>query len=142
MLLIMQKKTTEKFKIQHEIIDINFYENENFLLNNPERCYNCRNLMYKKIKELANKKCYDLICDGNNISDLIIDRPGILITYANQFTTPFIEARLSSKEIHEYLNKNNITYYKSTTCLATRIPTNTSVSKEKIERISYCEIIF
>lgn len=133
------KKTTEKFKIQHEIIDINFYENEDFLLNNPKRCYNCRNLMYKKIKELANKRGYDLICDGNNISDLIIDRPGILITYANQFTTPFIEARLSSKEIHEYLNKNNIKYYKSTTCLATRIPTNTAVSKEKIERISYCE---
>lgn len=133
------KHVSESFGIGHEIIDIDFYEDESFLLNDAKRCFTCRELMYTKIEELAHKRGYDFICDGNNISDLVIDRPGILITYAKGFNTPFIEAKLTSKEIHEYLNRNNIPYSRSTTCLATRIPTNTKTTREKIERISYCE---
>lgn len=133
------KNMTQSFGISHEIIDINFYDDEEFLSNLPSRCYTCRNLMYNQIKQMAVKRGFDFICDGNNISDLVNDRPGILITYKNDFKTPFIEAKLTSKEIHEYLDKNNIPYSRSTTCLATRIPTNTQVTHEKIERTDYCE---
>ena len=133
------KKATESFGIRHEIIDINFYEDDKFLSNDSSRCYACRDLMYTQIEQLAKKRGFDFICDGNNISDLVIDRPGILITYKKGFKTPFIDAKLTSKEIHEYLNKNNISYSKSTTCLATRIPTDTPTTYEKIKRISYCE---
>ena len=133
------KRIAELFKINHEIIDVNFYEKEYFLANDSRRCYNCRTLMYSQIERLAHKKGYDFICDGNNISDLVIDRPGILVTYKKGFKTPFIDAKLTSKEIHEYLNMHDIPFSRSTTCLATRIPTNTPTTKEKISRISCCE---
>ena len=133
------KRLSKSFKIRHEVVDIDFYEDEYFLANDAKRCYNCRNLMYSKIEEIAHKNGFDYICDGNNISDLVNDRPGILITYKKNFKTPFIEAKLTSKEIHKYLNDNNIPYSKSTTCLATRIPTNTQTTPEKINKISYCE---
>lgn len=133
------KSMCDSFGIKHEIIDINFYEDPEFLQNSPSRCYTCRDMMYSQIKSTALKKGFDYICDGNNISDLVNDRPGILITYKQRFETPLIKAKLTSKEIHEYLDKNNIPYSKSTTCLATRIPTNTKTDKEKIERISQSE---
>ena len=133
------KRLSESFKIRHEVVDIDFYEDEYFLANDAKRCYNCRNLMYSKIEEIARKNGFDFICDGNNISDLVNDRPGILISYKKNFKTPFIEAKLTSKEIHKYLNDNNIPYSRSTTCLATRIPTNTQTTPEKINKISYCE---
>jgi len=133
------KKLASLFGIKHQIIDINFYEDEYFLSNDSKRCFACRNLMYSQIEELAHQNDFDFICDGNNISDLVIDRPGILVTYEKGFKTPFIEAKLTSREIHEYLNKNNIPYFKSTTCLATRIPTNTPTTQEKITRIGKCE---
>ena len=129
------------FNIKHHIIDINFYEDEEFLKNLPSRCYSCRNLMYEKIKSYGLENGFDYVCDGNNISDLVIDRPGILITYKMGFHTPLIEARLTSKEIHEYLNINNINYSKSTTCLATRIPTETEITTDKIEKIKKAEEI-
>ena len=133
------KKLAQSFGIKHEIVDMNFYEDEYFLSNDSKRCYACRNLMYSKIEETARENGFDFICDGNNISDLVIDRPGILITYKKNFKTPFIEAKLSSKEIHEYLDKHEIPYSRSTTCLATRIPTNTKTTRAKIERISLAE---
>lgn len=133
------KRAAKSFGISHEIIDIDFYEDEYFLSNDSRRCYTCRNLMYSKIEEMACKKGFDFICDGNNISDLVVDRPGILITYAKNFKTPFIEAKLTSAEIHEYLDENGVPYSRSTTCLATRIPTNTKTTPDKINRISCCE---
>lgn len=133
------KTMTRSFGIKHEIVDIDFYKDDYFLSNDSKRCYTCRNLMYSKIEEIARKNGFDFICDGNNISDLVIDRPGILITYKKNFKTPFIEAKLSSKEIHEYLDSHDIPYSRSTTCLATRIPTNTKTTAEKISRIRFCE---
>lgn len=127
------------FGIRHEIVDIDFYEDEEFLKNSAKRCFTCRKLMYSTIEEVARKNGFDFICDGNNISDLVIDRPGILVTYEKGFNTPFIEAKLTSAEIHEYLNEKGISYSSSTTCLATRIPTNTPTTREKIDKISSCE---
>lgn len=131
----------EKFKITHHVIDLNFYEDDEFLNNSHSRCHSCRSLMYEKIKEYALEKGFDFICDGNNISDLVIDRPGILVTYKMEFNTPLIEAKLTSKEIHEYLNENSISYSKSTTCLATRIATGTRITENKIEKIKQGEEI-
>lgn len=133
------KKICNQFNIRHEIIDINFYDDKEFIKNNPKRCFYCRELMYSQIIKKALENNFDYICDGNNISDLVSDRPGILITYAKEFKTPLIEAKLTSKDIHEYLDKHKIPYSRSTTCLATRIPTNTPTTKEKIEKISRCE---
>lgn len=133
------QKMAKRFNIKHHIIDINFYKDSEFLKNSPSRCHSCRNLMYEKIKAHALENGFDYVCDGNNISDLVIDRPGILITYKMKFETPLIEARLTSKEIHEYLNKNNIPYSRSTTCLATRIETNTKITNDKIEKIKKSE---
>ena len=133
------KKVASSFGIKHKVIDINFYEDEYFISNDSKRCFTCRNLMYSQIEKIAHQNSFDFICDGNNISDLVIDRPGILVTYKKGFKTPFIDAKLTSREIHEYLNNNNIPYSRSTTCLATRIPTDTLTTPEKIERISYCE---
>ena len=50
------KKLAESFGINHEIIDIDFYENDDFLANDSRRCYNCRNLMYGQIEKLANER--------------------------------------------------------------------------------------
>ena len=133
------KSTAESFGIRQEIVDIDFYEDDDFLKNTAKRCFTCRNLMYSTIERVARENGFDFICDGNNISDLVQNRPGILITYKKGFKTPFIEARLTSKDIHEYLDRNEIEYSRSTTCLATRIPTNTQVTSDEIERIRYAE---
>lgn len=131
------ENVASEFGIKHEVIDLNFYEHNDLLANKPDRCFVCRDLMYKTIKNYATE--YEAVLDGNNISDLVLDRPGILITYKYNIESPFIQAKLTSKEIHEYLNKHNIPYSRSTTCLGTRLPTNTKMTKENIKQISDSE---
>ena len=95
--------------------------------------------MYGAIKQLANEEGYEIIIDGNNITDLTHDRPGILMKYEFEIKSPFIEAELETYEIHQYLDEKNIEYSKSTTCLATRVMTNETVTIDKVNRIDYCE---
>ena len=49
--------------------------------------------MYGNIKKYATDNGYESVLDGNNISDLVLDRPGILITYKNNVESPFIHAK-------------------------------------------------
>ena len=133
------KRRTSEIGIKHEIIENNFIDVDDIIQNTPQRCLVCRRLMYGAIKQLANDKGYQIIIDGNNITDLIHDRPGILMIYACEIESPFIEAELETYEIHQFLDENGIEYSKSTTCLATRVKTNETVTMDKVNRIDHCE---
>ena len=95
--------------------------------------------MYGAIKQKANEEGYEIIIDGNNITDLTHDRPGILMKFKYEIESPFIEAELETPEIHKFLDENNIEYSNSTTCLATRVKTNETVTIDKVNRIDHCE---
>lgn len=133
------KRRTSEIGINHEIIENNFIDVDDVVSNSPQRCYVCRRLMYGAIKQLANEKGYEIVIDGNNITDLIHDRPGILMKYAFEIESPFIDAQLETPEIHQFLNENNIPFSKSTTCLATRVKTNEIVTMDKVNRLDHCE---
>ena len=133
------KRRTSEIGINHEIIENNFIDVDDVIQNTPQRCLVCRRLMYGAMKQLANEKGYQIIIDGNNITDLTHDRPGILMKYEFEIESPFIEAELESYEIHDFLEENNIEYSRSTTCLATRVKTNEIVTIDKVNRIDHCE---
>ena len=59
--------------------------------------------------------------------------------YEFEIESPFIEAELETYEIHQFLEERNIEYSKSTTCLATRVKTNETVTIDKVNRIDHCE---
>lgn len=132
------KEIASEFGLKHIIIDIDFFKSE-IILNNPNRCFLCRKSMYEEIKKVASENGCEFIVDGTNLSDLIQDRPGILINYENNIQSPFVKAQLTSEEIHNYLDKNNIRYSKSTTCMATRLPFKAEVTKEEISKIDSYE---
>lgn len=133
-----QRRTSE-LGIRHEIIENNFLDMDDVVENSPKRCLVCRKYMYDAIKQLAIGQGYEIIIDGNNITDLTHDRPGILMKYEFGIESPFIEAELETYEIHQFLDENDIEYSKSTTCLATRVKTNERVTLDKVNRIDYCE---
>ena len=125
--------------IEHKIIEINMLDSEGFKSNNHNRCYICRSFMYSAIKEIGIKRNVDLVIDGNNISDFLEDRPGLLVKFEENIGSPLVDAGIESKEVIQYLNENKIEYNNSTTCLATRIKNDTPLSLKNINRINYCE---
>ena len=135
------KRRTSELGIRHEIIENNFLDVDDVVENTPQRCLVCRRLMYGAIKQKADEEGYEIIIDGNNITDLTHDRPGILMKYEFEIESPFIEAELETPEIHKFLDENNIEYSNSTTCLATRVKTNETVTIDKVKEITGSDVV-
>ncbi len=125
--------------ISHEVIKEDFLKDESFKSNPPQRCFICKNKMYSKLQDVAMERGFEMVIDGTNISDLLEDRPGIMVNYEKNIVSPLVYAGFTEAEVRETLKTLNIDYSTSTTCFATRISTNSEITPKKINRINYAE---
>ncbi|MCC7553583.1 MAG: ATP-dependent sacrificial sulfur transferase LarE [Methanobacteriaceae archaeon] len=133
------KEIADYLNINQVVIKDDFYDYSEFLENKSNKCYLCRKRMYEHITKVAKDNGFNTVIDGTNISDLLDNRPGILINYKNNIVSPFVNAKLESFEIHNYLRENNIPYLKASTCLGTRIEVNKPINKDNIKIIQKSE---
>lgn len=128
----------ENIGINHSVVKEDFLLDESFRSNPPNRCYICKNNMYSKLVEIADDMDLEVM-DGTNITDLLEDRPGIMVNYEKNIKSPLVVNGFTAEEVREILKRLKIDYSKSTTCLATRISQNTELTLKKINRIKYAE---
>ena len=82
---------------------------------------------------------FDAIADGTNISDLLEDRPGIMVNYQKNILTPLVYGGMTEEDVRDALKMLELEYSSSTTCYATRIPAGHEITPKKINRIAYAE---
>lgn len=127
-----------KIGIKHIVIEENYLDDTAFRSNPPNRCYICKNKMYSKLVEMANENNLEIV-DGTNITDLLEDRPGILVNYDLNIKSPLVKTGFTSDDVRDALNMLKIEYSTSTTCMATRISKNSEITPKKINRLKYAE---
>lgn len=127
--------------INHRVVRENFLEDPAFQINPPNRCYVCKLKMHQRLEKIAKEEQYDAVVDGTNISDLMEDRPGIMVNIEKNVKTPLVKSGFTAGDVREVLKQENIEYTPSTTCLATRIPTGKKITTRKINRIDYAETL-
>ncbi len=132
------EKIAKAIGIKHYVIKEDFLNDESFRSNPPNRCYICKNKMYSKLVEIAKEDNLDVV-DGTNITDLLEDRPGIMVNYGKNIKSPLVKAGFTSDDVRKVLDTLNIDYSTSTTCLATRISKNSEITTKKINRVKYAE---
>jgi len=131
-------KIADTIGIKHSVIKEDFLEDESFRSNLPNRCYICKNKMYSKLVEIAKEDNLEVV-DGTNITDLLEDRPGIMVNYGKNIKSPLVKAGFTSDDVRNVLQMLNLDYSTSTTCMATRISKNSEITPKKINRVKYAE---
>ena len=131
-------KTAKEIGIEHSVVEEDYLNDESFRSNPPNRCYICKNKMYSKLMKIADKKNLEVV-DGTNITDLLEDRPGIMVNYGKNIKSPLVKSGFTVEDVRNALEILNIDYSKSTTCMATRISKNSEITPKKINRINYAE---
>ena len=137
------KKISHEIGIKHIIINYNELENENFVRNDRNRCYYCRDELSEKLIQTANDLQIETIVDGTHIDDLGDYRPGIDALRKNGIKSPLLDVELSKDEIRSICKKIGLTIYNrpSNSCLASRIPWGQRVTAERLARIEMGETI-
>ncbi|MFX0072723.1 MAG: ATP-dependent sacrificial sulfur transferase LarE [Candidatus Hermodarchaeota archaeon] len=131
----------KKHQIPHIILDFNPLNDKNFTKNPVNRCYICKKGLYSGIIKIKEEKEFDLILDGTNLSDLSDFRPGMQALKELQINTPYIDFKLSKKEIREISRFYNLDVHSkpSMACFASRIPYGLVIDEEKLNKIREAE---
>lgn len=134
------KQTAKEIGIKHFIIKSNELKNKNFIANSENRCYFCKSELAKELKKIAEKEKIETIVDGINYSDLKEHRPGIIACNEFGFFHPFIELKITKKEVREIAKELGLNYQKpSLACLSSRIPYGEKITREKLVKIGKAE---
>jgi uncharacterized protein len=136
-------RVAEEIGIEHKVIEYNELENVTFVKNDAMRCYYCRTELGQHLAEEAKRAGITLIVDGTNIDDLTDYRPGIRALRENGVRSPMVELGIGKLQIREIAKRFELSVYDkpSNACLASRIPTGSEVTYEKLQRIERAEII-
>lgn len=116
---------------------------EEFVANGPRRCYYCKKHLFTTILALAKEHGCMCVVDGTNADDVKDYRPGRQALEELGVKSPFLEAGLTKDEIRELSGYYGLSTSKkpAMACLATRVPTGTAISREKLEKIEAGEEI-
>ncbi len=109
--------------------------------NPAERCYHCKKILFSTIARHAQSDGYKTLIDGTNASDDAGDRPGMRALKEFSVLSPLRECGLKKDEIRQLSKEAGLFSWNKPAyaCLATRIPTGDSITKEKLEKIERAE---
>ena len=127
--------------IQQQIVDVNMDEIEEFRQNPPNRCYLCKRVLFKKMKDLASEMGILIVAEGSNIDDMNDYRPGMQAITELGIQSPLREAGLTKSEIRELSHQMGLeTWDKpSFACLASRFVYGESITPHKLKMVDQAE---
>ena len=141
--LTTAKQICSEIGISQIILDYDELENKEFVKNDSNRCFYCRQELGSRLVNLANQRNAEFIVDGTNLDDLGDYRPGIEALKQNGIRSPLVENKLTKNEIRNFAKSVRLSVYDkpSNSCLASRIPWGQKITSERLLRIEYGETI-
>jgi uncharacterized protein len=130
---------THTYNIDHEIINVSFPD---IIRHNPsDRCYLCKQILFRKILDFAETKGFRYVVDGTNTDDKGEFRPGLKALDELSVRSPLAEAGLSKNDIRTLLKSAGLSLWDkpAMACLLTRIPYETEVSEGMLRMIEKAE---
>jgi len=137
------KQICKEIGISQIFLDYNELENQDFVKNNSNRCFHCRQELGIHLVNIAKEMGIEIIVDGTNLDDLDEYRPGIQALKQHGIMSPLVENNFSKSEVREMAEKAGLSVYDkpSNSCLASRIPWGQKITNERLVRIEYGETI-
>lgn len=127
--------------IRHEMIPTNEFENPDYVANNPDRCFHCKDELFRVMDSIAASRGFEHIVYGVNVDDLGDYRPGQSAARIHQVKSPLVDAGLTKAEIRELSLQAGLETWDrpAAACLSSRIPYGTQVTPERIRIVEQGE---
>jgi uncharacterized protein len=122
---------------RHEFIDTYEFENPDYVKNDPNRCFHCKDELFNRLEQIASERGFENIVYGVNADDLGDYRPGQNAAKIHQVKAPLVEAGLAKAEIRELSRQAGLSTWDrpAAACLSSRIPYGTPVTIQTIQTV-------
>jgi pyridinium-3,5-biscarboxylic acid mononucleotide sulfurtransferase len=126
-----------QFGIPHEYIETREFENPDYLKNDANRCFHCKDELFTRLEEVGRERGISNIIYGVNADDLGDYRPGQNAAGLHKVKAPLVDAGLRKAEIRELSRLSGLPTWDrpASACLSSRIPYGTPVTIENIKTV-------
>jgi uncharacterized protein len=123
------------FGIRHEYIETFEFENPNYVKNDKNRCFHCKDELFTRLDRVCSERGIANVIYGVNVDDLGDWRPGQGAAKAHNVKAPLVDAGLHKSEIRVLSRLAGLPTWDrpAAACLSSRIPYGTEVTKERIQ---------
>jgi uncharacterized protein len=124
--------------VQHLLISTNELESADYARNPVNRCFFCKDHLFRICKEEARRLGLRHIVDGANVDDLRDHRPGLQAAAAAGVRHPLIEAGLGKAEIRAFSRQLGLDTWDrpASPCLSSRIPYGSAITPERLAQVA------
>lgn len=121
----------------HKVVSVNELDQEEIRFNPVNRCYLCKKKLFLSLKNFAEEMKIPVIMDGTNEDDLHVYRPGIKALRELGIISLLARLHITKAQVKELAAWYGISVASrpSAPCMATRLPYNTEIDYEILERI-------
>lgn len=130
-----------RFGIRHEYVETHEFDNPDYVRNDPNRCFHCKDELFTVLEKIAGERGFENIVYGVNKDDLGDYRPGQRAAKLHQVRAPLVDADLTKAEIRELSRQAGLPTWDrpAAACLSSRIPYGTPVTIQNIKTIEIGE---
>jgi len=123
--------------LRHEFIRTSEFDNPAYVRNAPDRCFHCKDELFKRLEELGRERGIPHIVYGVNLDDLGDYRPGQNAARLHKVRAPLAEVGLSKAEIRELSRRAGLPTWDrpASACLASRVPYGMPVTPQIMDII-------
>jgi len=135
------QRLAEAMGVRRIVVDSGELDDPNYAANPSNRCYFCKNELYRLCRAQAGALGVPDVLDGTNVDDLADHRPGRRAADERGVRSPLVEAGLTKADVRALSRDLGLPTWDqpSSPCLASRIAYGTPVTPEALARIEACE---
>jgi pyridinium-3,5-biscarboxylic acid mononucleotide sulfurtransferase len=126
-----------QFGIAHEYVETHEFDNPDYLRNDANRCFHCKDELFTVLEQVGRERGYQHIIYGVNADDLGDYRPGQNAARQHRVAAPLADAGLTKAEIRELSRQSGLPTWDrpASACLSSRIPYGTAVTAENVKTV-------
>ena len=135
------RRIAAELGIRHRTVRTHETENEAYLANGLDRCYQCRTELYDVLASVAEKAGGATVVSGANVDDLDDFRPGLRAAAERGVRHPLAEVGFSKRDVREAARELGVpTWDKpASACLSSRIAFGVRISVEELTKVGRAE---
>ncbi|MFT4105126.1 MAG: ATP-dependent sacrificial sulfur transferase LarE [Lacrimispora sp.] len=125
----------------HKVVSVDELEQEEIRFNPVNRCYLCKKKLFQTLKDFAKEMGISCVMDGTNEDDLHVYRPGIQALKELGIVSLLAQLHITKAQVKELAAEYGISVASrpSAPCMATRLPYNTEIDYDILDRIGQGE---
>ena len=135
------QKLARGLGVEVTVLELDALADPRVAANPADRCYFCKQNLFRTLKERAIADGYPVLLDGTNASDEAGDRPGMRALAELSVRSPLRECGLTKAEIRARSREAGLfTWDKPAyACLATRVPAGETITADLLARVEGAE---